>query len=275
MKAVAILFVAAVQVFVLSQTLQAQEPQAVLVTVAAPVYVQPDSNRTPLRVAQVGSVLRVLGTEGDWYQVEFQDPQYGRRVGYVEKKNVRPQAAPLPPPMDLSIRDSTAQQRPSRGSDSSPAGEVSVGYTFLTSPGGQRFPLGWYADGSANLNSVFAVLGQATGNYKTVDGDVSVRVHSFMGGVHFNRHTSQVTPFAQVLFGIIRLSGSSDLAGLLPFSIGLTETLGAIQVGGGVNLMSSSNAGLRLGVDYVRAFGEDGGDIFRVSAGVVIPIGAR
>lgn len=85
---------------VLGYPLAAQEQQLVTVIAVAPIYVQPRVLPTPLRVASVGTVLRVIGEEGDWYQIEFQDPQLGRRVGYVEKRLVR---APLPAPMDLSV----------------------------------------------------------------------------------------------------------------------------------------------------------------------------
>src|SRR6516225_699696 len=44
------------------------------VTVAAPIFLYPDPNRTPLRVADAGLAVVILKTEGDWYLVEFQDP---------------------------------------------------------------------------------------------------------------------------------------------------------------------------------------------------------
>ena len=47
-----------------------------------------------------------------------------------------------------------------------------------------------------------------------------------------------------------------------------------LQVGGGVNLMTSGSFGVRLGADYRRIFISDGGENeFRLVAGVVIPIG--
>jgi hypothetical protein len=39
-------------------------------------------------VANEGTALNAIGIEGDWYRVEFQDPQWGRRVGYVEMRHV-------------------------------------------------------------------------------------------------------------------------------------------------------------------------------------------
>jgi len=69
------------------------------VTVAAPIYLYPDRNRTPLRVADAGTAVVIIKTEGDWYLVEFQDPQYGRRQGYIERRFVEvppPSANPAP-----------------------------------------------------------------------------------------------------------------------------------------------------------------------------------
>lgn len=64
-----------------------------------PVYLLPDTSRQPLMVAKAGSSVRVLGTEGAWVNVQFQDGQYGRRVGYVESRLLAlgPPAAPVAP----------------------------------------------------------------------------------------------------------------------------------------------------------------------------------
>jgi hypothetical protein len=61
-----------------------------------------DAKRTPLRTAAVGTSLRVLENNGEWLRVEFQDPQFGRRVGYVIATNVRV-SKPNQQPMDFSI----------------------------------------------------------------------------------------------------------------------------------------------------------------------------
>jgi hypothetical protein len=79
----------------------AQESTGTVMTVA-PIYVVADAKRTPLRTAAVGTSLRVLEDNGEWLRVEFQDPQFGRRVGYVIATNVRV-SQPNQQPMDLSI----------------------------------------------------------------------------------------------------------------------------------------------------------------------------
>jgi len=63
--------------------------QTGVTTANTPVYLRPDATRTPLRQLPTGTSLRVLDTVGDWLQVEFNDLQYGRRVGYVQKAFVR------------------------------------------------------------------------------------------------------------------------------------------------------------------------------------------
>lgn len=58
---------------------------------AAPVYLRPDPQRVPLRTLETGTAVRVLEEAGDWLRIEFRDPQFGPRVGYVERKYVRMQ----------------------------------------------------------------------------------------------------------------------------------------------------------------------------------------
>ena len=78
--------------------------RTVTITANAPIFLVPDSSRTPLRVAVMGSRLGLIKAEGDWFNVEFRDPQFGTRVGYVEKKYARENLPDLQP-MDLSIRE--------------------------------------------------------------------------------------------------------------------------------------------------------------------------
>ena len=74
---------------------------------AAPIMLFPDASREPLRVAAQGTSLVVLGAEGMWYQVQFEDPQFGRRVGYIESRYVRV-SPPAMKPLDLSVPGGSA-----------------------------------------------------------------------------------------------------------------------------------------------------------------------
>ena len=62
---------------------------------AAPLYLLPDKSRVPLEQAQPGAILTVLGVEGAWLNVRWQDRRYGSRTGYIESRFVSriPQSA--------------------------------------------------------------------------------------------------------------------------------------------------------------------------------------
>jgi hypothetical protein len=93
-----------------SAPLLAQGMPTASVTTVAPIYLKPGAE-IPLRVAAVGTSLTVLKEEGDWAQVEFNDPQYGRRVGWVQVKLIRISRPELQP-MDLSVRDTPTESAP-------------------------------------------------------------------------------------------------------------------------------------------------------------------
>ena len=55
----------------------------------APVFLLPDRNRTPLRVLAPGTSLRIVEENKEWYRVQFSDPQFGPRIGWIERKFVQ------------------------------------------------------------------------------------------------------------------------------------------------------------------------------------------
>lgn len=77
------------------------------VMVAAPVFLKPDRTLTPLRTLAVGTTLMVERVEEDWVQVTFNDRQFGRRLGWIERRSIRmnifetPPAEPKPTPAPL------------------------------------------------------------------------------------------------------------------------------------------------------------------------------
>ena len=85
----------------------------------APIYLLPDATRTPLRTAPVNTQLTVLGEEGEWLRIEFNDPQFGPRVGYVQAKRVRilaPAAEdPARPRQPTTRQPPPARRPPPRG----------------------------------------------------------------------------------------------------------------------------------------------------------------
>jgi hypothetical protein len=151
--------------------------------------------------------------------------------------------------------------------------ELSGGYNLLRM-NDETLPGGWYADVAGKITPMFAVVGQVTGNYKSIDVagvTVDTKIHTFMAGVRVNAPAvSGLTPFAHVLFGAARTSGSSDLSGALPVNISDSQTDAALQLGGGIKYVPGA-VGLQVGVDYVRLFTEDEGtNALRFAAGVVL-----
>src|SRR5437762_5785862 len=78
-----------------------QQPTSGIGTVvsASPMYLTPDTSRTPLTTLQPGARVRVLTLEGDWYRVIFSDAYLGERTGYVLAATIRiePPGAPVAP----------------------------------------------------------------------------------------------------------------------------------------------------------------------------------
>lgn len=65
---------------------------------AAPVFLLPDETRTPLRTLPRGTTATVERVQGEWVQITFNDPQLGRRTGWIQRKYVTLTAAPPPSP---------------------------------------------------------------------------------------------------------------------------------------------------------------------------------
>jgi hypothetical protein len=159
-----------------------------------------------------------------------------------------------------------------------PPVEVSGGYNFLqlTGEGSESLPAGWFGEVAGNLNRAIAVVGQITGNYKAVGVEginVDLSIHTYGGGVRFLAGNSQVAPFGQMLLGVARVNASSNASGLLPFDVSESANEAFLQLGGGINLMRDAPIGLRIGGDYVRVLGEDGGNVFRFAIGLTVPLG--
>lgn len=58
-----------------------------IVNIDSGVFVLPDANRSPLRILQAGTRLKVLEATDEWLKVEFNDRQWGARVGYILRRN--------------------------------------------------------------------------------------------------------------------------------------------------------------------------------------------
>jgi opacity protein-like surface antigen len=60
-----------------------------LAVVDTPVRIAPDRRREPLAVIERGTQMLVVGEEAEWFRVEFRDPRWGTRVGFVERAHVK------------------------------------------------------------------------------------------------------------------------------------------------------------------------------------------
>jgi hypothetical protein len=85
-----------------------QRPEKVIVTGRASVYVTPRARPEPLTQIEAGVVLSVLGTEGDWYLIEYLSPRWGERRGYIHRSDVQP-----------------VMRKPAPGSSSAPSNRLS------------------------------------------------------------------------------------------------------------------------------------------------------
>jgi len=250
----------------------------------APIYIGAQVSPTPLRVAAPGTVLKVLGQQEDWLQVEFNDPQFGPRVGWVQRSLVQVRSPELEP-MDLSVREATPvaaakQLPPIPGRQASfPRSETSIGWAFArTSYGilgidvGENIPLGWNSSTAWNVTPWFGIVADFGGHYHLSvgsDPEYDVYTHTFSGGVRFAlRNSSVVVPYGQFLVGYVRsderYSGSYEgynNIGILPS--------GGVDVGG-------PKVAARVEVGWGKVFSEPlSSTEFRLVAGVVIRYGWR
>jgi opacity protein-like surface antigen len=167
------------------------------------------------------------------------------------------------------------------------ANEFSAGWRLLHFEG-ETFTLGWYADVLRKLTDSLGVVGEVSGQYKTVDEtrmvgafplsvSTDLRIHSFMGGVRFSaRQTPEIEPFGQALFGLVHGSASiegSTTVGDRTFTVDESESDNdaAFELGGGVNLRVTDNITVRFAGSYFRVIEEDASNAVTFAAGVVFP----
>jgi hypothetical protein len=90
MKKFSTVVAAVIAVIGLAETpsIAAAEDRLAVITTAAPIYLLPDATRVPLRIVEAREYLRVRKNEGEWLRVDFQDPQFGLRTGYIKTEFV-------------------------------------------------------------------------------------------------------------------------------------------------------------------------------------------
>jgi len=257
----------------------ASAQQFATVTTNAPIYAAAQETPTPLRVAAVGTRLRVLSTDRDWVQIEYNDPQLGRSVGWVLLHYVSLTSDDLRP-MDLSVPEAQPASPalhqpnavPTEPATSIPFArwETSIGWSFLHVSDeflDMNSALGWNVSVAGNVSPWLGVVGDATGNYKTrsiVTNEPDVAIHTFLGGPRFSGRSSPVAvPFAEFLVGFTRTSLDID-------GVGVSSTEFTMQPGGGVDI-GNKRVAARLGFAWRRVFYEgQPTNMLRFVGGVVI-----
>lgn len=152
-------------------------------------------------------------------------------------------------------------------------GDVSAGYRFLQSEG-VGYPLGWYVDATAHLNSLISIVGDVGGAYKSDSLSIGpftqsydAGIHTFMGGVRVNATTKQpdVIAFGQALAGAAHLKTTTAAGGIV---LSRSATEPALNLGAGVDINGGLPVGLRFEIGWVRAFADgDGANVFHFSVG--------
>ena len=157
---------------------------------------------------------------------------------------------------------------PTRASAQDQQGNVAFSYSILhDSDIEETFPVGWLLAVARNITPNMGIVGEVGGNYKSLEDDfgddVSLSVHSFLGGLRFQSPRSSFTPFAQALIGGARARVSFD--GDSDSSTGF-----AVQPGAGIDFRVSDALNLRAQADYryLRSDGESTNEI-RFAFGVV------
>ncbi len=111
-----------------------------------PVYVLPDASRTPLRTLKDGTSVNVVETHDQWFLVEFPDPLYQHRLGYVLKEHVR-MLTPAP---------ATGAQQPQKTPPATTAKGGPGSKTAGRAKRGEPRAMAWFNAGYQTISNTFS-----------------------------------------------------------------------------------------------------------------------
>jgi len=251
----------------------AQSPVRVTVNAnGTPIFGTADASKTPLRLAEKGSILNVIAADGDWYRVEFGDPQFGNRVGYIEKRYATMQV------VDVSVADAKAAPQSERSPMFFPASDEAIQWALLPDAPVTK---AWSISGVSNLTPWFGILGEVSGYHVGASADflgheVSAHLNTFnfLAGPRFvERRAGRIVPFVQLLTGAavdnarLRIDGESASVWASKFMI---------QPGGGADIQLTDVVAVRLQIDYIIRIVDGGTErAFRFAPGIVISKGQK
>jgi hypothetical protein len=128
--------------------------------------------------------------------------------------------------------------------------ELAGGYSLMRDyDGAATFPGGWFASVAADVAGPLALVGDASGSYKSMGGldiNVSTNIHTFMGGPRLAWRASRVAPYVQMLFGVARFSTTFTLPGE---RLSDAQNRFAMAPGGGIDIPFSARGAVRVGAN--------------------------
>ena len=172
---------------------------------------------------------------------------------------------------------------PSAAQDDAPKVEVAAGWNYIAARSNadnnwEHFYKGGFGELAFNLNNRWGAVANVGYDQKTIteiEGDITFKVIPYLFGIRLNdRRHEKVTPFAHFLAGATQMKASLG-------NESIDETSFTWQVGGGLNIGTDAPVGARVGFDYLRIRGKDGGEIsggeaiqgLRLTAGIVVGFG--
>jgi hypothetical protein len=201
----------------------------------------------------------VIDTNAEWTQVTFQDPEFGRRVGYVQTKYVRIDSAPLramePASPQLpravpGVPEPSAAQR--RASVAGQRGDFAVGYAFMLDADG-ALPIGFSGSNAWLIHPGIDIVVEGQYARGTVDllvGEIDGNVWTGLAGPRFStrsRFGDRAHPVFQVLAGVVTAKANFG-----SFASKSVTGLG-LQPGFGVDIPLNRAVAVRPQLDWLMA----------------------
>ena len=161
--------------------------------------------------------------------------------------------------------------------DDGPRADVAGGYSLIYDHDIKTtFPAGWFASASVNVSNFFAVAGEASGHYTTVNAgssNASLRVHTFLAGPRLVAGTGAVRFYVEVLAGAATASAGVNVpSGGTSAAASGSETDFCYMPAVGLDIGFNRETAMRIGAGerLIRVSGGSTSKEFQAIAGIVI-----
>ena len=134
--------------------------------------------------------------------------------------------------------------------DDGPRADLAGGYSLIYAHDIKTtFPAGWFASAAVNVTNGFAIAGEVSGHYKSVDAtNTSLRVHTYLAGPRFVTGTGAARFFVQVLAGGAATSAGINVpSGGTSLSAGASETDFCYMPAVGLDIGFNRETAMRIG----------------------------